>query len=114
MRRSEIKIKRQDLMSAPSIATLLRKMADQLEAEHLFRFDEFPVTLANQVHVHQKFEKKGRENLYKLTLLWDEELADQTKLDDEDRDELPDENDLPPPPLDLPGPEGEQPRLSNK
>lgn len=121
MRRTEIKIKRHDLMSVTNVAALLRRIADQLEGEHVFRLDEYPITLANYVDVHQKFEKKGRENLYKLTVKWEEELVDQTKLDDEtgeehseDDDDLRDETGLPSTPLDLPGTDGEQPRLGGE
>jgi hypothetical protein len=69
--------------------------------------------------VYQKYEKKCRENLFKLTFTWEEELADQTKLDDdtqkdhnvEEREDLPEDAELPHTPLDLPGPEGEHPRM---
>lgn len=109
---TEIKIKRRDIMTAQSVADLLRRMADSIEEQHSFSFDGLPIMIANQVQVRQDYKKDGLEHKYELTLSWDEELVDQFKIDgdkskrpaQEDGDDLHDSDDnVPPPPLDLPG-----------
>jgi hypothetical protein len=110
---SEIKIKRRDIMTARGVADLLRRLADQIEKQHSFTIDGLPVMMANQVSVRQEYKKDGFEHIYRLTLSWDEELVDQAKIDgnrnqttaDEDALDLPETEDVPTTPIDLPGPE---------
>lgn len=109
MRGSEIKIKRRDVMSPQSVASMLRKMADGIEHEHTFSLDSLPIALGNLIVVRQEYKKEGREHGFVLKLAWEEELADQAKLDDsQGRAEddvntpLPDGG-VPQPPLELPG-----------
>ncbi|MGZ4106577.1 MAG: hypothetical protein ACXVC1_06085 [Tumebacillaceae bacterium] len=110
MRGSEIKIKRRDVMSPQSVMNLLRKMADQIETEHTFSLDGLPIVLGNLLAVRQEYKKEGREHSFVLRLAWQEELADQAKLDDEPEAEsvddvtasLPDGS-VPQPPLEMPG-----------
>ncbi|ASS76352.1 hypothetical protein CIG75_16275 [Tumebacillus algifaecis] len=109
---TEIKIKRRDIMTAQSVADLLRRLADQIEEQHSFNFDGTPVMIANQVQVRQDYKKAGLEHKYALSLYWEEEFVDQFKLGgnenkrdvEHDQEDLPDtEDEVPPPPLDLPG-----------
>jgi adenylate kinase family enzyme len=125
MKNSEIKIKQRDLMSAQRVAELFRRIADQIEKDHTFVLDGYPITIASQVRVRQEFKKEHRECTYSLKLSWEEELADQPNLDDEsgseeadveqdhehdrDGDDLP-EPGVPSTPLDLPGSE-DRPRI---
>jgi hypothetical protein len=106
---SEIKIKRRDLMSPQSVVSMLRKMADQIESEHTFSLDGLPIALGNLIVVRQEYKKEGREHAFVLKLAWEEELADQAKLDDSPEaaeddisTPLPDGG-VPQPPLELPG-----------
>lgn len=117
----EIKIKRHDIMTAPSLAAWLRRLADQIDQQHSFRFDGLPIMIANQVQVRQSYTKEGLANEYALTLSWDEEFGDQAKLAGEgDRQgeaeepvDLPDAEEVPTTPLDLPGSD-EQPGIRSR
>lgn len=109
MKGSEIKIKRRDLMSPGSVAAMLRRMADQIETDRTFSLDGLPIALGNLLSVRQEYKKERREHTYVLKVVWEEELADQPKLDDEpDEDDLEDRPHLPEPgvpttPLEMPG-----------
>ncbi|MFD2171749.1 hypothetical protein [Tumebacillus lipolyticus] len=117
----EIKIIRHDIMTAPSLAAWLRRLADQIDQQHSFRFDGLPIMIANQVQVRQSYTKEGLANEYALTLSWDEEFGDQAKLAGEgDRQgeaeepvDLPDAEEVPTTPLDLPGSD-EQPGIRSR
>lgn len=109
MKGSEIKIKRRDLMSPGSVAAMLRRMADQIETDRTFSLDGLPIALGNLLSVRQEYKKERREHTFLLRLSWEEELADQAKLDDDpDEDDLDEQTPLSEPgvpttPLEMPG-----------
>ncbi|HEU4963518.1 MAG TPA: hypothetical protein VFV52_06620 [Bacilli bacterium] len=122
MSRSEIKVKRRDGMSVQEVAALLRRMAEQIEAEHTFALDGLPVMIGSRLVVERKYKKEGKKHAFRLDLEWDEEWVDQMKLEededeaddsdfDEEEDDLP-EGEVPTHPLDLPGSE-DAPRTVN-
>lgn len=106
---SEIKIRRRDLMSPPSVAAMLRQMADQIETDRTFSLDGLPIALGNLLTVRQEYKKERLDHTFVLRLTWEEELADQPKLGD-DREEADEEGPgglhepgVPTTPLEMPG-----------
>ncbi|KEO83582.1 amphi-Trp domain-containing protein [Tumebacillus flagellatus] len=121
MSSSEIRIKRRDVMSAREVADHLRQWANQLDAENTVTLDGIPIPVASVVFVRQDYKKAGNEHSLTLKLNWtgydesDPSLAEEP--DDVEDDDLqilprPGEPDMPPGPLDLPGPVDAQPKRS--
>ncbi|PWK10314.1 amphi-Trp domain-containing protein [Tumebacillus permanentifrigoris] len=107
MRKSEIKIKRRDVMSASEVADLLRQWANQIDSENIVSLDGLPISVANVLYVRQDYRKEGNEHALTLKLSWVDNSSDQSMagepedLEEEDLDILPGESDHPTP-LDLP------------
>jgi len=112
MYKSEIKIKRRDLLTVPQAADLLREMADQLDAGHTLTLDGLPIILANQVLVRRQYRKEGGEHLFELKIDWRDDMEGHSEVagdpeedgQESEGDDLP-ETGVPRPPLDLPGPD---------